>query len=159
MRQENGHSIDLVFVLLIFAAFVSAAVMLISMGTGEYRKIIGRMQDNDLSRITAAYLAQKVRQGRAENAVSVRDFHGIPSLCIRTETNGREYETFLYVHEGYLTELMTPVACEDDVIPAGGMPVVPVEELSFREVRENAVLAEGVTGDGKGFRTLLTISP
>ena len=159
MQQENRHSIDLVFVLLIFAAFVSAAVMLISLGTGEYRKIIGRMQDNDLSRITAAYLAQKVRQGREVNAVRVREFHGIPSLCIRTEINGVECETFLYVHEGYLTELMTPTTYEDDVIPAGGMPVIPVEDLSFREAAENAVLAEGVTGDGKRFRTLLTISP
>ena len=59
--QEHTHSIDLLFVLLIFAAFVSTAMLLISLETGEYQKIIERMQDNDLSRVTTAYLTQKVR--------------------------------------------------------------------------------------------------
>ena len=68
--QERSHSIDLLFVLLIFAAFVLTAMLLISMETSEYQRIIGRMQDNDLSRVTTAYLTQKVRQGREAEAIT-----------------------------------------------------------------------------------------
>ena len=96
--QEHSHSIDLLFVLLIFAAFVITAMLLISMETSEYQRIIGRMQDNDLSRVTTAYLTQKVRQGREAEAITAEDFHGIPSLCIRSRIAGGQYEinTFNY---------------------------------------------------------------
>ena len=107
-RQGQSHSIDLLFVLLIFAGFVATAMLLISMETSEYQKIIGRMQDNDLSRVTTAYLTQKVRQGREIDAITTEDFHGIPSLCVRSRIAGRQYETYLYVYEGRLMELMTP---------------------------------------------------
>ncbi len=157
--RENGHSTDLLFVLLIFASFVLSAVMLISLGSGEFERIIGRMQDNDLSRITSAYLTQKIRQGKAEDAITTEDFHGIPSLCIRAEIAGQDCETFLYVYEGELMELLTPVKYEDDVIPAGGNAIVPMERLDFQEIRPGTVLIDGVTGDGSPLRTLITIAP
>ncbi|MBQ7536259.1 MAG: DUF4860 domain-containing protein [Stomatobaculum sp.] len=158
-RQGQSHSIDLLFVLLIFAGFVATAMLLISMETSEYQKIIGRMQDNDLSRVTTAYLTQKVRQGREIDAITTEDFHGIPSLCVRSRIAGRQYETYLYVYEGRLMELMTPEGNIDSVIPAGGTPLVPMEELHFEIIKENAVLVEGITGDGEELSTLLTIAP
>ena len=157
--QERSHSIDLLFVLLIFAAFVLTAMLLISMETSEYQRIIGRMQDNDLSRVTTAYLTQKVRQGRETEAITAEDFHGIPSLCIRSRIAGGRYETYLYVFEGRLMELMTPEGNVNNVIPAGGTPLVPMEELRFEFIKDNAVLVEGTTGDGEELSILLTTSP
>lgn len=157
--QEQTHSIDLLFVLLIFAAFVSTAMLLISLETGEYQKIIERMQDNDLSRVTTAYLTQKVRQGREVEDITTEDFHGIPSLCIRSRIAGGQYETYLYVYEGRLMELMTPEGNFSNVIPAGGTPLVPMEELRFEFIKDNAVQVEGITGDGEELSILLTTAP
>ncbi len=157
--QEHSHSIDLLFVLLIFAAFVITAMLLISMETSEYQRIIGRMQDNDLSRVTTAYLTQKVRQGREVEAITTEDFHGLPSLCIRSRIAGGQYETYLYVYESRLMELMTPAGNINNVIPAGGTPLVPMEDLRFEFIKENSVLVEGTTGDGKELSILLTTAP
>ena len=157
--QEQSHSIDLLFVLLIFAAFVLTAMLLISMETSEYQSIIGRMQDNDLSRVTTAYLTQKVRQGREAEAITTEDFHGLPSLCIRSRIAGGQYETYLYVYENRLMELMTPEGNVNNVIPAGGTPLVPMEDLRFEFIKENTLLVEGTTGDGKELSILLTTAP
>ena len=158
-RKSQSHSIDIMFVLLVFAAFVLTAVMLISMGTGEYRRIVARMQDNNDLRITTAYITQKIRQGKDEGAIQVRDFHGISSICIASEIGSTPCYTFLYVYEGKLMELLTPVVYEDDVIPASGQPLFDMESLSFAEAAEGALLIDGVTSEGETIHSIVTTSP
>ena len=149
----------MMFVLLVFAGFLLTAVMLISMGTAEYRKIVARMQENNDLRITSAYITQKIRQGKDEGAIQVRDFHGISSLCIGSEFGGIPCYTFLYVYDGKLMELLTPAAYEGDVIPASGQPLFDMESIVFEETADGVLLIDGVTADGEVIRSLVTIQP
>ena len=82
---DNRHSIDFVFVLLVFAAFMMTATLLVSLGTGEYKNITASMQQNDTVRLPSAYLTQKVRQCRTEDAVHVTELEGTPALTLRQE--------------------------------------------------------------------------
>ena len=56
-------------------------------------------------------------------------------------------------------ELMTPEGNVSNVIPAGGTPLVPMEELRFEFIKDNAVHVEGITGDGEELSILLTTAP
>lgn len=158
-KNTQSHSIDMMFVLLIFAGFVLTAIMLISMGTGEYRRIVARMHDNNDLRITTAYITQKIRQGKDEDAITVRNFHGVSSLCIGSEIAGTPCYTFLYVYDGKLRELLTPVAYEKDVIPASGQPLFDMESLAFEEVEDGVLMIDGMTVDGEVIRSIVTIRP
>ena len=148
--EERRHSTDLIFVLLVFAAFVITALMVIAMGTGEYRRIVARSQENDDIRIATAYITQKVRQGRSAGAVGTGELDGIPALTVREERGGREFVTYLYVCEGYLRELMTAAGNEIHVIPRSGTAILPMDSLEFEEIGAADVpagaAAEGAVG-------------
>ena len=52
--NTQRHSVDLLFILLLFAGFLLTAVLLVTMGTREYRGIVETMQENS-KRIIDSY--------------------------------------------------------------------------------------------------------
>ena len=156
---NERHSSDVLFLMLFFACFLLMAVMLIRLGTEEYSRIVGRMQDNNDARITAAYVTQRVRQGLEEDGVEQTDFGGLSALRIRSRLGSTPCFTYLYVYEGQMMELIVPEAYASDVIPAAGTRLLPMQSLQFRQLREGTLLMEAVTGEGRPVSTILTITP
>ena len=155
---DNRHSIDFVFVLLVFAAFMMTATLLVSLGTGEYKNITASMQQNDTVRLPSAYLTQKVRQCRTEDAVHVTELEGTPALTLRQEIAGKNYVTWLYTRKGTLRELLVP-AGNQDCEPATGTPILPLTDLSFEELRPGVILVQLTPEDGLRESFIVTTSP
>ena len=154
--NDKRHSSDLIFVLMIFAVFLVSALLLITAGTGEYRKITARSLENDDLRIASAYLTQKVRQGKRADGIRTGSIDGIDALLLRQEIAGRTYVTYLYVCEGELRELMTEEG-NTDVVAISGTPILPMRDLSFSSAGENALRIEFTCGDGSEKTLILSV--
>jgi|GEM_PF-421176 len=127
---SERHSTDMLFVFLVFAVFLLSSVLLITLGTNEYRRILTGMARNDNTRIAEAYLTQKIRRVRAENAVTEGSVDGSPALLLKEEIGGRPYVTWLYVRDGYLRELITEEG-RTGFLPEVGQPILPASALEF----------------------------
>ena len=157
-HSSDRHSIDFVFVLLVFATFMITATLLISLGTNEYRRIAQSMQQNDSVRLPSAYLTQKVRQCRTADAVHVTELEGSPALTLRQEIAGKNYITWLYTRKGTLRELLVPEG-NMDFEPATGTPILPLTDLSFEELKPGVVLVRLTPEDGQKETFLVTTAP
>ena len=157
-KPEDRHSIDFVFVLLVFACFMITATLLISLGTNEYRRIVATMQDNDSVRLPSAYITQKIRQCRSEDAVHVTELAGSPALTLRQEIAGKNYVTWLYTRKGTLRELLVPEG-NTDFEPATGTPILPLQDLSFEELGPGIVLVRLTPEDGLRETFVVTTAP
>ena len=156
--QNDRHSMDIVFVLLVFASFMITATLLISLGTNEYRRIAASMQQNDNVRLPSAYVTQKVRQCRTEDAIHVTELEGTPALTLRQEIAGKNYVTWLYTRKGTLRELLVPEG-NQDFEPATGTPILPLTDLSFEELRPGVILVQLTPEDGLRESFIVTTSP
>ena len=157
-KREDRHSIDFVFVLLVFACFMITATLLISLGTNEYRRIVATMQENDSVRLPSAYITQKVRQCRSVDAVHVTELSGSPALTLRQEIAGKNYITWLYTRKGTLRELLVPEG-NRDFEPATGTPILPLQDLSFEELGPGVVLVRLTPEDGLRETFVVTTAP
>ena len=155
-NKTRRHSVDLLFILLVFAAFIITALLLISMGTAEYHRIVTRSGENDNLRIASTYLLQKVRQGRAADAVFIGSIDEQEALAVRQEIAGSTYVTYLYVYEGQLREVMTKEG-NTDVIASSGTAILPMQSIRFDTPSEDAIRARLLFEDGTGQTVMLSL--
>ena len=157
-REGTKHSIDFLFVLLIFVGFLGTAIMLIMLGTNEYHRIVEGMQENDNVRIASAYLTQKVHQTKGADAVSVGELEGTPALMLRERIGSRNYITYLYVYEGQLRELMTAEG-NDGIRAVSGTEILPLRRLEFEDTGQGAVLVSSEDAEGRRVSYMLAVAP
>ncbi len=158
MRNGEGrHSIDLVFILLLFAGFLFTALLLVTMGTKEYHGIVDRMQSNASLRTPAAYLIQTVHQNKAGDAVYIEEIDGIQTLAVEREIAGDMYVDRIYVYEGELREMLTPLGNYDFTL-AAGTRILELQALELEE-RGNAVFARITDGTGRTETGVIAAEP
>ncbi|MBR0163914.1 MAG: DUF4860 domain-containing protein [Lachnospiraceae bacterium] len=128
-KQGHRHIVDLLFVLALFALFALSGILLILLGAGVYRKNVEQSADNYALRTTGAYLTEKIRRTDMAGSIETGTFDGRDALILREDVNGISYSTYLYLRDGYLTELF---ARSDLSLPSSaGRKILRVEELSF----------------------------
>ena len=152
------HSIDILFILLIFAGFLLTAVLLVSMGTREYRGIVETMQKNSSLRTPQAYLMQAVRQNKDEDAVQIEEIDGVSTLAIRREIGGLPYTMRIYVYREQLMEMLTPEGNYDFTL-AAGTRILPVRGLELEESAGGAVIARITDEYGRISHCLISAEP
>jgi len=112
--------------LLFFALFTVAAVLC---GARTFHKM---QTDTELAyheRTAEVYIAAKLRRGDTSDAVFCADLDGIQALGIRELIDGETYITYIYVHDGWLTELFCPASAK--LSGDAGETVVPLDSLTF----------------------------
>ena len=143
MRVKVPHT-DILFTVLLAFLFAICALFTILIGAQVYENIIAR-GDRDFTDITAlSYVTNKIRQGDAAGAVSVRDFDGINVLVLTMEWDGELYETLIYTYEGTVTELF----CSSDagLFPEDGERIIQGDvSFSMRSDSLLEVTANGTT--------------
>lgn len=160
-RRTDSHSTEFLFILLVLGMFVLGSMLLISLGTKEYRAIVSGMEENSNDRLTEAYLTQKIRRHRRTGAVTTDEVDGSPALLLSDEYQGGTYVTWIYVKDGYLRELTTSEG-RRDFLPEAGDPILPAEvfELSPAGDRSLLITAGTPAEDGGGVTSfLVTVSP
>lgn len=88
------------------ALFAIAALVLLSTGMQVYKNVVLAANENFELRTSLSYVAAKIRQADAYDAVEVRDFDGIRALVLTEEIDGDLYDTMIYHKDGALCELL-----------------------------------------------------
>ena len=127
------HSIDKVFVFILFGIFAILVGTVLLLGVNNYKSLIKRNKEAYNERIAIDYIAEKVRHNDTLGGVSVSDFFvkkdGISTLHLYQEMEGDRYETRVYYYKGYIRELFTLEGIE--VQPEDGNPIMKAKDLSF----------------------------
>ncbi len=127
-QNENRHMVDVLFVLSLFCVFAFSALMLVMIGADVYKKTASNMDTNYASRISYAYLSEKIRQNDRADSFSIGTYGGSDAFMISEEINGTTYYTYLYQYDGKLRELFTNTP--DTLNPGAGQAIMDCSEFS-----------------------------
>ena len=132
-NRTAKHSIDKVFVFLLFGLFAILIVTVLLLGVNNYKSLLNRNNEAYNERIAINYIAEKVRHNDIAGGISVGDFFqkndGISTLYIYQEINKDRYVTRIYYYKGYIRELFSLDGME--VQPEDGNTIMKASDLSF----------------------------
>lgn len=130
-KPWNSHTVDRLFVLVLFCVFALAVLLVLVLGAQSYGGSVRRAQEGYNGRTALSFFATKVRQYDGAGSVELCRFGGGEALCLRETVEGTSYLTYLYCYDGALRELY----CEEglDLAPEDGTELLPLEELRLEE--------------------------
>jgi hypothetical protein len=134
-RNDSHHVVDILFVLALLCVFAVSAMILIILGANIYKVTVSHMNDNFSSRTSYAYIVQKIRQHDAEDSVSSGSFNGRPSIILKDNIDGTDYDTYLYESDGYLCELLT--RADQKMNTDAGTHIMPVTGFRIDRINDN----------------------
>ena len=139
MKKE--HTLVPIAALLTFALFAIGILSVLLGGSQVYRRLTLRDQRSYDSRTCTQYIATKLRQAPAPDAVSVAPFGDGDALLIQQAIEKTQYLTRIYCHDGWLMELFTLAG--SDFSPEDGEKILPLDTLSI--AMEGSLLSFGLT--------------
>lgn len=163
MKQERHFIVDVLFVLTLFAVFAISALILVTIGADVYKQTVQDMSNNYDARTTMAYLSEKVRQADSVTAdgdpcYCLGYLENVPALILTDEINEEKYDTYLYLHEGYLKELyMRQGAYLGDDLLSAGQKILPLESLSYEQIDGKLLSVSMTTPEGETKQLYLSI--
>ena len=104
--KPRRHIVDSLFIISLLFLFVFSAILLIALGGSVYKRSIKVALNNSQKRVASSYVLQKIRQGDENGEIFIGSVSDTPAIIIDNNINGQKYYTCLYVHEGYLMELL-----------------------------------------------------
>lgn len=147
--MKRGHTIDIVFVLMLFCVFAASVLLVLLTGAGTYQDIAESMEDHYQERTCLNYIATKIRHHDAEGSVEIVDTIGDTALKLKMSEmiDSTVYNTIIYYHNGMIMELFTEDGIEIEA--DGGFEIIKAEKIVFEMVSDNLLRIE-CTGDGGG---------
>jgi len=134
-KDQKKHTIDVLFVITLFAVFAISVIVLTGVGARVYQNIVNKMEDNYNSRTSFSYVINKVHQSDADGLVTVGKYSGCDALIISEEIDNIVYNTYLYYYDGSLKELFTRQGQEFD--PSFGTDILKLDGFSVKEVTDS----------------------
>jgi hypothetical protein len=102
MNKKN-HSVDIVFMFVLFAVFAILSVMLVYMGSGVFEKITKNSEINSQKRTGISYIVNKVRA--SSESVYALEKDGYKYLVIDNKDGNISYSTIIYCRDNKLKEI------------------------------------------------------
>lgn len=136
-HKQKKHTVDILFVLILFGVFAFSALMLVIMGSSVYNKTVNTMEDNYSSRTSYTYITEKFRHADQEYSISIKDVNGNHAFVFQEIINNEKYETYLYIHDGYLKELFikkgdsVPLEAGNIILKASALTITKETEQLF----------------------------
>ena len=146
-KKENKHMVDVLFVLSLFCVFAFSALMLVIIGANVYKKTAAHMDSNYISRISYAYLSEKIRQNDRSDALFIGSYGDGDALIISEEINGKTYYTYLYQYDGTLRELFTNTP--ETLSPSAGQVIMDCSSFSVSAVGNRLYLCSLTASNGE----------
>ena len=106
-KDSKRHTIDVLFVITLFAVFAMSIMVLTGIGASVYEKIQESMSENYDSRTAFSYISNKIHQNDTNGNISLGTYGGTDAVIISEEIDNVTYCTYLYCCDGYLKELFT----------------------------------------------------
>ncbi len=136
-EKRNRHIVDILFVLALFGIFVISAIFLISIGANIYSDTVSTMDDNFNSRTAVAYIVEKIHQTDEANCLSIGKFDENPAIIITSNSNGKEYTTYIYEYDGALRELTARNNLS--LAPEAGQPILELDSFNIDIANNNLI--------------------
>ncbi len=146
-EQQQKHFVDIIFIIVLVGVFVLMSLFLIIMGSRVYSTTVDHMDVNYDARTLSAYLSEKVQQQDRSGSIALDEFGSSTALLFTEKVAGREYETRVYLYEGYLTELLGKA--DSDLSPAAGHKLLPCESFEVEAIGTNLFHVDLVTSSGE----------
>ena len=128
-KPSHVHSIDAVFVLFLFALFVTMALLVTSYCAVAYKNSAQQTEERFNKQTCINYVTAKIRASNEENKITIKDIEGTNALCISDSFNGAEYSTYIYQYDGMIRELFVNNKAGIDL--SAGSPLTEASFLSF----------------------------
>ncbi len=127
--KRRRFVVDFIFILVLFAVFMIAALFVVLFGTKIYSGTTKDMDKNYAKRTAYYYISNKLQNYNEKDAIYVTDYDGNALIELTSNIEGTDYITYLYVKDGYLKEITAPADFEfdysngADILPAKGLEV------------------------------------
>ncbi len=133
LKRTQHHTVDILFVLSLFVVFAATAIALVLIGIQVFRTTVNGMSDNTQARVTTSYLTEKMHQGDLAGSVSIVSIgDGVQALCLEETHEEQAYETYIYVYDGNLKELL--ITKGSTLLPESGQDIAKVSSLTMEQV-------------------------
>ncbi len=148
--KRKAHSIDIVFMLVLFSVFAIMSVMLILIGSNVYGKVIESQDINGNNRMVLSYITNKVRACQIDNGVYIEEKDGTKVLVVKTADGDDVYEMLIYEVDGKLKE--ATVASGDEYTFDFGDILAEVSDfdISINDVTGVLTIKVGTSGKISG---------
>jgi hypothetical protein len=146
VNMKQRHIMDILIVLSLFGAYAAGAMLLSAIGANVYKDAAVTMEENYDMRTGALYIAEKLRQNDVAGGLRMGEAAGGDALILIENRTGKGYETWIYVYEGSLCEVLTAGGADEPPLESGQaiMPMEAMElELSDRLVQVSLTGANG----------------
>lgn len=144
--KRKSHSIDFIFVILLFFIFVVMSVVLVVIGSNVYNTISDRQNANSVARAALSYVSNKIQTSNdIEDKVSVIENNGTQILVINYIDAGVEYSTLIFYKEGYIREANILKGSEFTL--DFGTNLIKAEEFKFDMDNEKRCVIISVTDE------------
>lgn len=144
--KARNHTIDVLFVLILFAVFALSVVSLTGTGAQIYSNLVDSMETNYEARTASAYLINKIHAADSEGNVRIGTFGDGSCVLLLEEIDNITYCTYLYHYDGQLMELFTRL--DDTIDPKYGTAIMEADIFTITALTDS--LTEFQISDGKG---------
>lgn len=127
--KKKAHSIDIIFMLVLFSVFAIMSVLLILIGSNVYGKIATSQEINGNNRTVLSYITNKVRACQVEDGVYLEEKDGTKVLVIVSLEGEEAYETLIFENNGRIKE--ATIVSGDDYNLEFGDVLTEVSEFSM----------------------------
>jgi hypothetical protein len=110
--ERRGHLTDVLFLLTLFGVLAASSLLVVMTGANVYRHTAAQMNDHFNLRTPLAYVAAKVRQCDARDAVYIAELDKTPALVLEQVFSGSVYQTWIYYHDGAVREVLIEKGAE-----------------------------------------------
>ncbi|MCR4960277.1 MAG: DUF4860 domain-containing protein [Lachnospiraceae bacterium] len=145
--KTHKHTIDILFVLILFCVFAFSVIMVLGTGAGVYSNIVDGMEANYDFRTSSAYLFNKVHRSDAGGNVRCGTFGDSDALLLLEEIDNIYYCTYLYYYDGALMELFTRYG--QDIAPEYGTEIMKLDSYKLKQLSPSLYEFEIVSEEGE----------
>lgn len=129
MKNKSLHSMDTVFVLILFAVFVIAALFITASGAIAYKNAVDQMETRFNRQTCISYITAKLRANNESGKITIGELDGINALCITDTFGDEEYITYIYQCDGMVREMFCNASISLD--PSTGLALTEAKSLEF----------------------------
>ena len=141
---KRKHSTNMMFTVLLLGIFALAAIFVAVLGAKVYANSADKMQANFDTRTSIVYLSEKIRTNPGDK-YDVREINGSTALVLSEEINDIVYESWIFVANDRLSEIMVKEG--DTVLPGTAQQIMDLKSLDA-EVRDGGIEITVVTMGG-----------
>ncbi len=123
------HWIGTLAALIVGLLFAQCLLLTVLFGARSYRTVTASADHTYTRRVALSYLTQRVRAYEGQGTISAGEFQDLDALYCYETADGMDYQTILYVYDGWLRELYT--AAGDEFAPEEGIQLIEMQTMSL----------------------------